>query len=450
MTNDGSVFEPSSDPDSVRADPVSEGSNVCRAGALSSMLQQATTAVRSLAAEYRALGFSESLIEQGALNWRERDPFAARQGGTGLTLSDDLDGTRVRGWMQLNESADPGDAVTFLIAMLGSPLERESAAAAAALWRGLSLDESSWPPQGPPRWYLYELALDLDLDRFDPPFEPPFGWDRPFPPSDEDSEIEWEPDRWREVYSRVTSRIGIYDNRYSRYVDRFAVAIMARARLEGAIRSPDEIARSLALAALSSADESRGPSIEPPRKPATAPGALVVSTMIHGTWGWKGDWWRPEGSFHRFILHNHRPNLYNRGVKFSWSGAYSDRQRAIAASDLVEWAYEVAPHGLQTVFGHSYGGEVAARAVVAGARIHELVLLSAPVTKQVDAAVEFGTPTVDIRLPLDPVLAIAGTRQRIPPRPNVTSVLLRWQLNHGATHDERIWASEDIARRSRL
>jgi hypothetical protein len=415
------------------------------------MLQQATAAVRSLAAEHRALGFSESIIEEGGRNWRERDPFDDRQTDTGLTPGDNLDETRIRRWEQLNESVDSRDAVAFLIAMLGSSLERESAAAAAALWRGLGLDVSRWPPPGPPRWPLFErLTLD-EFDRFDPPFRPWSDWNQSVIPSDEGPQIEWDPDRWRDVYYRMTARIGErYGDRYSRYVDRFGIAVLVRARLDDAIRSPDEIVRSLAFAALESADDSSGSVNEPPRKPATAPGALVTSTMIHGTWGWKGDWWRPQGDFHSFILQNHRPNLYNRGAKFSWSGAYSDRQRAMAAVDFVDWAYDVAPHGLQTVFGHSYGGEVAARAVGAGARIHELVLLSAPVTKHVDAAVESGTPAVDIRLPLDPVLAIAGTRQRIAPRPNVTTVLLRWQLSHGATHDERVWAAEDIARRARL
>jgi hypothetical protein len=61
---------------------------------------------------------------------------------------------------------------------------------------------------------------------------------------------------------------------------------------------------------------------EPPlTPPVTPPGALVVSTMIHGTWAWKGDWWRPKGNgFHEYILRNHRPNLFSRGARFTWSG----------------------------------------------------------------------------------------------------------------------------------
>lgn len=56
---------------------------------------------------------------------------------------------------------------------------------------------------------------------------------------------------------------------------------------------------------------------------------------------------------------------------------------------------------------------------------------------------------VDVRLNFDPVLAIACARQRIrPPRPNVTEVILTaWRLDHGATHRESVWNSENVAAR---
>jgi len=222
--------------------------------------------------------------------------------------------------------------------------------------------------------------------------------------------------------------------------------------LDAAIRSPDPITRSLAFAAVEPFDAGEG---AVGRLGATirieAPEPHVVSTLIHGTWGWKGDWWRPGGAFHQFILGNHRPNLYARGARFSWSGAYSAKQRSLAARDFREWAHDIAPHGLQTVFGHSYGGEVAARAVTAGTPVNELVLLSTPVAGPAESAVHTGVRMVDVRLRFDPVLAIAGTRQRVPRHPNVTEVLLdRWRLDHGATHSELVWKAEDIARRGRI
>jgi len=173
--------------------------------------------------------------------------------------------------------------------------------------------------------------------------------------------------------------------------------------------------------------------------------------MIHGTWAWKGDWWRPRSGFHEFILRNHRPNLFSRGAKFSWSGSLRDAHREQAAIDFVKWAADVAPHGLQTVFAHSYGGEVAARASHNRAKIHEVVLLSTPTSPSVCALVGRKVRVVDVRLRFDIVLGIAGRGQRMPAGPNVIEVLLnRWRWSHGATHEEHVWRTEDIAARSRL
>lgn len=445
-------FEPSSTVDSVSSDPEYEGSNVCRAGALSSLLQQKRDVLRDLATEQRALGFSEQIIESGIGSHRQSmfdgnrvDTFTLREG--------DLDSDRRRLWEQVNESTDRWSAVGFLAAMLGSSLEREATAAAAALWRGLELAARSPQPQ---YWFIDDDPVHdsryLDVFADAPWF--PLGWDRAIPSDDGlIGGIDWDPKSWQHFFSRAMEAFG-----WSVPMDEsdpavIPIAVLVRVRLGGALRSTDEVVRSLAFAALGFPDDSAS-SLPGSRSSLSAPipGALVVSTMIHGTWGWKGEWWRPqEGPFHSYILQNHRPNLYSRGAKFSWSGAYSDNQRAIAARDFVEWAYDVAPHGIQSVFAHSYGGEVAARAAVAGARIHELVLLSTPATKHVYAAAESGLRIVDIRLRFDPVLAIAGTRQRIAPRANVQEVLLsRWTLRHGATHDESVWRGEDIARRGRL
>jgi hypothetical protein len=69
------AFEPSAAVDSVRSSEALQGANVCRAGALSSLLQEATAVMNELVAEQRSLGFSESIIEQGGRAWREVDPF---------------------------------------------------------------------------------------------------------------------------------------------------------------------------------------------------------------------------------------------------------------------------------------------------------------------------------------------------------------------------------------
>ena len=102
--------------------------------------------------------------------------------------------------------------------------------------------------------------------------------------------------------------------------------------------------------------------------------------------------------------------------------------------------------------GHSYGGEVATRAWRLGTKINEVVLLSTPATAHVRTAVDHGLKTVDIRLPFDPVLALARTPQRIRRKAlHLTEVVLpQWHLSHGATHDPDVWQSEDLVQRARL
>ncbi|WP_139808892.1 alpha/beta fold hydrolase, partial [Mycobacterium avium] len=156
-----------------------------------------------------------------------------------------------------------------------------------------------------------------------------------------------------------------------------------------------------------------------------------------------------SGDFY-LAIDNYRPNLYNGGARFSWSGAYRARHRAKAAEEFAEWAAELAPHGIQTLFGHSYGGEIATRAANLSVPIRQLVLLSTPVTSHVEAAAASGTEIVDVRLPLDPVLALELRTQRIAARQNVTEVITSWRLSHSATHRESVWVSEDIAERAQI
>lgn len=266
-------------------------------------------------------------------------------------------------------------------------------------------------------------------------------------PADVVDPLPWDPNEWASIFQRVAGRFG------DPYTDPLLIALLVRWRLARAMRSTDTVTVSFAMAAFepSGSDDVMREYPPPPRR-TSPPGALVVSTMIHGTWAWKGDWWRPRGDFHEFILQNHRPNLYSRGAKFSWSGALRAGQRQLAASDFRSWAEDVAPHGLQTVFGHSYGGEVAALAVLGGARVDELVLLSVPITDSVEGALSRVPRVIDVRLRLDPVLGLARTRQRIANAgPNTTKVLLRrWRFAHGATHEESVWYAEDIAGRAQL
>ena len=388
------------------------------------------------------LGFSDRLIS-GDVGWGDSDPAQMFSNLSEQNWREDENASRVSHWETMGETSDPKWAIAFLVDVLGSQLERESAAAAAALWRqtgGLLGPRSRrWP-------IFYRL-----WDRFRGPWkaEPliPAWWDYPLTDllidADELDAIPWDPEEWTRIYRQWA--IGADDP------DRtiLTLSFLSGLRISRALRSPDAVTRSLAAAALLpeiSPNSADGPSSS--TAPLDAPGPASVSTMIHGTWAWKGDWWRPGRDFHRFILQKHRKNLYSGGARFSWSGALSDGQRRLAAQDLCEWADDLAPGGLQTVFAHSYGGEVAARAVLQGARVDELVLLSVPVTSHVAAAVRCRVRVVDIRLRFDPVLALARRRQRIPAAPNVTPVLLKeWQYGHGASHDEDVWRQEEVARR---
>lgn len=441
-------FDVSDSPDSAAENQEYEGANICRAAALSTMLGNDRDGVRQLAPELEQLGFSAGL-RSGDWNWADVSAIDALADLRERNAPEEQ--SRVWRWQMIGETLRPQAAVAFLVDVLGSRLERESVAASAALWRQLRPFDSPSFGRGPRWWHMWDRLFHL----WEPDW-PDLGW-WAFPWSgtgglnlediDDTPVLPWDADRWSAIYGRVMSRIG------DPYGDVLLVGMLCGWRLGRGLRSPDPVTRSLAAAAFTPSEPLPGEPDEPrgDAGAATPPGALVVSTMIHGTWGWKGDWWRPQGDFHEFVLRNHRPNLYSRGAKFSWSGAYRDGHRARAAMDFCQWAYDVAPNGLQSVFAHSYGGDVGARAVLDGARVNELVLLSVPVTRYVEAAAQAELRVVDVRLRFDPVLALARVRQRLGPHPNVTTVFLeRWRLDHGATHNEHVWREEDVARRGLL
>lgn len=232
----GEAFEVSPSPETVIAGPAFEGANVSRAGALSTMLGGDRDGVRSLTEELRSLGFSEEL-STGERVWRDR---TATQSLPDFREVRDQQGAfdRIGIWQSLNESGRPQDAIAFLVALLGSHLERESAAGAAALWRDLGQAGSVLSvPGGPRRWRLWDRLLDLWDEDW-----PPGPWlGLPWPPDpdsgarghDEDlPAIPWDPEQWNETFRRLTSRFG------DPYSDLFVVTVLARWRLGRGLRSP--------------------------------------------------------------------------------------------------------------------------------------------------------------------------------------------------------------------
>jgi hypothetical protein len=446
-SDDDDVFEVSPSADTAAAEPEYQGANVCRVAALSTMLGGDRRSVRGLEAPLSDLGFPDGL-SSGEQVWSDLDPMDSFAGLRDQRFGGDTPGgDRVSRWQTIQETAEPQAAIAFLVAVLGSPLEQESAAAAAALWRQVSEIDSRRLLRGRP----WPLLWDRLYDVLGPEWDEPAWWGVPWAQpgildvdtdTEDSTEVPWEPGTWIAIYQRGISLLG------DRYRDIWLIALLVRWRLSRAMRSPDLITRSLAQAALWPAPGVAA-ILPPAAPPATPPTAVLVSTMIHGTWAWAGDWWEPGGEFHNFIRDNHRSNLYNGGAPFSWSGVYRPGHRKRGAERLSKWSGALAPDGFQTVFAHSYGGDVAAGAVaIHRTRVDELVLLSAPATEYVEAAARTNMHIVDVRLYLDPVLGLARRWQRIEKRSNVTEVVFKkWRLDHGATHRDRVWRKEDVARR---
>ena len=399
-----------------------EPTNVTRGAALATLLRpDAQRLLLGLTGPLEELGFSDDAIAGLAGGTRLVEAFGSAWYGPDFIDRSKAE-ERLRAWTALNQNADPTAAIQFLIALLGSNSERESVAGAAALARVVTYRD------GPIAW------LEADVTTPTWPDQPRL-----------DLNTEW----WTQTFEDLAERAG----RQTADDQVLALRALIAVRLRVAAYSNDPVVLSMVEAVRQAqADDFGGDggaltsSLYP-----TPPGALVVSTMVHGTFGWKGSWWRPKGAFHHYVGINLRNNLYNRGARFSWSGAYSQSQRLQAAEDLVDWAGDVAPNGMQSVFAHSYGGEVAAIAATTGAKTHELILLSAPGTQYVnDAATAVGR-IVDIRMKGDLVLFIAGTPQRLVPAKNLTEVTLGWNLlGHSATHDPATWVAEDIPGRAGL
>jgi hypothetical protein len=354
---------------------------------------------------------------------------------------------RGEAWARFTGTAAPEDALGYLIAALGSERERESAAAAAVLWRfgdDLFAPGSPWP--GAPREWIegWMTAFGFRL-------RPLAGRVRLSPWDTEDGPVPWDGDEWRQTFAQGIRVDAGTPGR------ELTVTALAGARLERAMLSPDSQTRELALAALIPAP---GDYEDVPAAGPASTKADPVSVLVHGTWGWKGGWWRPKSSFHSYVLTHYRTDLYSRGTKYSWSGAYSRKQRAQAALDFGEWAADVAPKGLHSVFAHSYGAEVVALAMSDGTTVEDFVLLSAPVTAHVVAGASGAKHVIDVRVPFDKVLAIARAHQRLrgewaakrmPEHRNLTEVLLDHRgLGHGSTHEPDVWDDYDVAARGGL
>jgi hypothetical protein len=163
----------------------------------------------------------------------------------------------------------------------------------------------------------------------------------------------------------------------------------------------------------------------------------TASLMVHGTAAYRGQWWYPGGDFHGYVLQNLRDDLYAGGQPFTWSGAYRNRDRELAAERLAAWAGTASNSRLHTIFAHSYGGVIALEATTHGLVIDEMVLLSVPAER---VAVEWRNVgrAVSLRIHLDLVLMAARRRQLF--TENVEENHLPfWFWRHEYSHDPSIW-----------
>jgi hypothetical protein len=220
------------------------------------------------------------------------------------------------------------------------------------------------------------------------------------------------------------------------------IVYVAELRVADARRSTDAIVRELAHSSRMSPSNDR-PSETVPRKGLAQ---ADLSTMVHGTWGWKGRWWYPGGDYFNYIEPRYR-ELYDGGMEFTWSGAFSQRQRELAGRRFQRWVQGSPDGGLRTAFAHSYGCEVAARAINGGSHVNELVLLSSPINDHIRAAAARVDRLIDVRLEFDIALQLAGEQQEwttLPPNAHVHIVKQHF-WSHSATHSPKVWADEGIA-----
>jgi hypothetical protein len=169
-----------------------------------------------------------------------------------------------------------------------------------------------------------------------------------------------------------------------------------------------------------------------------------LSTMVHGTFAWSGDWWFPGGDFHRYVQDGLRPNVYAGGAPFSWSGAYNGKNRSLAAQRLARWVTDVGSGQLDCIFAHSYGGGITLMSSAQGAKYGTAVLMSTPVHRNYDIEWRNIGRTVSVRLRFDLVLAAARARQRFGANVDEYIVpLFPWQ--HGITHTPAFWDEHDVA-----
>lgn len=455
-------FIVSESPETVISTPRYEGANSSRF-AIAGLLSESThLGLHGLSDEMFNLGFSERLSVESQRNIIFVDrPEGLSRVRNYFTDFQQLGTLRSATWAQLNEG-NIDARIAFLTAGLCSDLERESAAAAVAMIGILAMPSM---PSLEDVDFVGEIWNDISLIQYGELY--PNSLLKYHFPREIMREISqltrgWETFDW--PFFDVPQLMRILSQLRSVRSIKVLLNDLAWMRVGLAYRCKDEISRQF-VDTLNSRPrvwgrhrmvernglQVRPVSVRPP----------LTSTMIHGTWGWKSDWWYPDGSFHKFVKKEIRSKLYDEGQEFSWSGAYSEKDRRIAGDRFRRWVESQEPrNGLGSVFAHSYGAEVVSRAINGGAKVDELVFLSAPVNEHLEEALNHVSHAVDVRLRFDLVLSLAAIfrrpsqsrpRQRFRPNPRLLEFRSRYHYwDHGVTHQKWFWKAEDIANRTHL
>ncbi|MFF4393762.1 hypothetical protein ACFY0G_44735 [Streptomyces sp. NPDC001552] len=215
-----------------------QGLNVCRSAALSTLFGRDSIAVQQLAPEMRAMGFSEQL-SSGAVDWPDITPEDLIPDG-GSHQEAYRDGgipDRVQLWQILNDTGSSRAAYPFLIAVLGSPLERESVAAAATLWRQLSKFQGSQTLDPGALFMLHSVYASWDWGQG---FTP---WLSVEPYTDDLHVIPWNPQQWEDSYRKVMDQWRPAGENPKVWQGVFVLCRLAQLRLEIALRSQDVVTR---------------------------------------------------------------------------------------------------------------------------------------------------------------------------------------------------------------
>lgn len=230
---------------------------------------------------------------------------------------------------------------------------------------------------------------------------------------------------------------------------------VAEAILDDASRDSGEIAE-LSRAILTNDRETETRVIEI-EFPAGRPDLDADATLVHGTWGRRGRWWRPDGELFRYLQEEENlfPHLYRGPDPFKWSGYFSfrvspkaeqDWNRQQAADSLAWWAHRKLCADPDLI-GHSYGGSLAMMATQSEKRVRGLLLLSPAIHRTCLPDPANYEQILHVTTKLDLVLlADLSAPRLLRSLPNVTErrVKRKGLTGHSATHDPRVWSDSGL------